>query len=272
MQKAYYSLIQFCPDIDRMETVNIGVVLACPERRSGRAVFDARMVGRHARVAGDDPETLRLSVAGFCQRLEQQLADAQSLEDVRSLGISPVSRLRLTAPREMRVEDFETDMRHLVEDLVRPRKVDDFGHHSGHGSRIAAELKQHFESRKISEAIEQDLKVDVPTHHKPWRIPFGYRNGRYRLVQTADFADLKHRKGRNLASELAVAGSFLYKNPDRNRGEQQLIIVGEFRSVNPRNRDSIETILQDNYVALYPFTKEGVESLTADIDSSVRVG
>ncbi len=30
-QKGYYSLIQFCPDASRLESINIGVILFCPE-------------------------------------------------------------------------------------------------------------------------------------------------------------------------------------------------------------------------------------------------
>ena len=31
--RGYYSLIQYCPDLSRLEAVNVGVVLFCPEPR-----------------------------------------------------------------------------------------------------------------------------------------------------------------------------------------------------------------------------------------------
>ena len=30
--KAYYCLIQYCPDMSRLEAANVGVVLFCPEK------------------------------------------------------------------------------------------------------------------------------------------------------------------------------------------------------------------------------------------------
>jgi hypothetical protein len=35
--KGYYSLIQFCPDLSRLEAINIGVLIYCPE--AGRLEF-----------------------------------------------------------------------------------------------------------------------------------------------------------------------------------------------------------------------------------------
>ena len=35
--KGYYSLIQYCPDLARLEAANIGVILFCPERGFLRA-------------------------------------------------------------------------------------------------------------------------------------------------------------------------------------------------------------------------------------------
>jgi hypothetical protein len=35
--KGYYSLIQYCPDLSRLEAANVGVVLFCPERHFIRA-------------------------------------------------------------------------------------------------------------------------------------------------------------------------------------------------------------------------------------------
>ena len=31
--KGYYSLIQYCPDLSRLEAANVGVLLFCPERQ-----------------------------------------------------------------------------------------------------------------------------------------------------------------------------------------------------------------------------------------------
>ena len=51
-QKGYYSLLQFCPDVSRLEAANLGVVLFCPdsnflEAKTSRSVRRAeKLVGR----------------------------------------------------------------------------------------------------------------------------------------------------------------------------------------------------------------------------------
>ena len=41
MIKGYYSIIQYCPDLSRLEAANIGVLLFCPEVRFIRAKTSA---------------------------------------------------------------------------------------------------------------------------------------------------------------------------------------------------------------------------------------
>ena len=44
--KGYYSIIQYCPDLSRLEAANIGVLLFYPERQ----FLEARMERGHGRV------------------------------------------------------------------------------------------------------------------------------------------------------------------------------------------------------------------------------
>lgn len=58
--KGHYSIVQYCPDLARRETVNIGVVLLVPDR----AFLQTRMVADNERVrhffgtTGDDAKLL----------------------------------------------------------------------------------------------------------------------------------------------------------------------------------------------------------------------
>ena len=53
--KGYYSLIQYCPDLGRLEAANVGVLLFCPERgflkfsTRTRSVCPARSRWAHVR-------------------------------------------------------------------------------------------------------------------------------------------------------------------------------------------------------------------------------
>ena len=43
--RGYYSIVQYCPDPSRLEAVNIGVALFCPEIKFLKASFGRRKTG-----------------------------------------------------------------------------------------------------------------------------------------------------------------------------------------------------------------------------------
>jgi len=62
LTKGYYSIIQYCPDPSRLEAVNIGVALFCPELRFLRARFGRR------RLASVSSSGNRIGISLRCNR------------------------------------------------------------------------------------------------------------------------------------------------------------------------------------------------------------
>ena len=77
--KGHYSIVQYCPDLARRETVNIGVVLLVPER----AFLQTRMVADNERVrhffgtTGDDAKLLSDFKKSFSARIEAEKGPKQ---------------------------------------------------------------------------------------------------------------------------------------------------------------------------------------------------
>lgn len=118
--RGYYSLIQFCPDISRLETVNIGVVLFCPtldflDARTAKTNRRAEMlVGR----GNLQHEALNSAKQAIEERLQVDRDAFQSIEDLEKFIATRGNMLKLTAPRPVKVFDPTTELQTLFDELV----------------------------------------------------------------------------------------------------------------------------------------------------------
>ena len=126
-EKGYYSLIQFCPNTSRMETVNVGVVLFCP----ASGYLDARTTGNNRRakslVGADNFDRYSLNAAkrSINQRLVVEKNSFDSLEDFQKFVETRGNDLRLTKPRPVKVFNPEQEMNRLFDELVRGQQPRD---------------------------------------------------------------------------------------------------------------------------------------------------
>lgn len=118
--RGYYSLIQFCADSSRLETVNVGVLLFCPEiqflaaRTAASNDRAAMLVGR----GGLDEAALNSAKRAVERRLEVDREAFQTLEDLQRFVASRGNALKLTDPRPLKVFDPEKDLDALFAELV----------------------------------------------------------------------------------------------------------------------------------------------------------
>src|SRR5437016_4286218 len=122
-QKGYYSLIQFCPDPSRLEAVNVGVVLFCPDaqfiaaRTADSNKRPEKLVGRH----GFDSASLKSARRAIERRLEADAKAFQTLEDLQHFVDTRANVLKMTAPRPIKVFDPQSDLDKLFQELVGDR-------------------------------------------------------------------------------------------------------------------------------------------------------
>ena len=84
--KGHYSIVQYCPDLTRLETVNIGVVLLVPDRSflQTRMVLDNDRVKHFFGTKGDDAKMLTEFKKSFAARI---VAESVRSSHFRSLLI-----------------------------------------------------------------------------------------------------------------------------------------------------------------------------------------
>lgn len=112
----FYSVVRFCPDIERGEAVNVGVVVGAPGlgmrvRLAERNEYVKRRFGAEA----FDNTRLTLIKDGFAERLKEVEPTTESLA---SFGGAEAGKLQLSSPRPMVVTDLDGDALALFFRLV----------------------------------------------------------------------------------------------------------------------------------------------------------
>ncbi len=122
-KRGYYSLIQFCPDPSRLEAVNVGVVLLCPDadfiaaRTSAGNQRAKKLVG-----SGElDKPALNLAKQAIEHRLEVDRASFKTHEDLRKFVDTRGNNLKLTTPRPIKVFDPSEDLDNLFAEFFGGR-------------------------------------------------------------------------------------------------------------------------------------------------------
>jgi len=118
-QPGFYSVVRYCPDLDRGEAVNVGVIVGAPGL--GTRV---RMAERNEHVkrrfgAEFDDTRLTLVKDGLTERLKDVEPTTEALA---AFGAAEAGRLQISAPRPMVVSELDGDLLGLFERLVETER------------------------------------------------------------------------------------------------------------------------------------------------------
>ncbi len=123
MARAFYSVVQYCPDRFRAETVNVGLVLLRPEapRPAPRMMGNLDRVRKLFGIAKPEVKNLRLSISALGLGIEDGVNDFRTCEDLSAFAAAQANDLRLTEPRLAVVDNFDEDFERLFSQLARRR-------------------------------------------------------------------------------------------------------------------------------------------------------
>jgi hypothetical protein len=242
----YYSIIQYCPDPSRLEAANVGVVLLCPERNY-LGVRTAKGNDRIRRFFGSEDNdwaqinTIKLSIQ---RRLEVERDQIRSAADLERFAATRANAMRLTPPRAVRITEPDADLKHLFERLVG-------GRIHRETSELSATLEKVFAAEPLASLVRREVQVTLPVFHRPIRVPFGFPNGRFNLIQPSRFQGLNTTRILQRAGQYAIEGELLYQTPDAVLGELQLIVVGQFGPDQREVARAVGEVLRRNETQLY---------------------
>lgn len=264
--KGYYSLVQYCPDLSRLEAANVGVVLFAPERRfvAARMSRGNDRIRRFFHSATLDFAHVAALKASIQERLKEEAANFSALSDLEHFIATRANEIRLTAPRPVKVFVPEEDLDKLYLRLVGGRSQS-----RRHVRQMSRDLEKIFQRDQIMNRIVRDVRVRVPAFRRELSVPFGFQNGRFNLIQPHRFTDLRTDTVVTQACRFAVEGESLYESPPRERGKLQLVIVGEFDATQAEERAITTEILCKNKVKLH--TIDDLAKLTNEIRRTGKV-
>jgi hypothetical protein len=245
--KGYYSLIQYCPDLGRLEAANIGVLLFSPEQQ----FLKARTTRHNSRIIrffgseGHDWVRINSFKKGLEDRIAIEGAGVKSLEDLQKFIDLRANILQITAPRPMRVNEPEQDLAALFKEFMGEAI------HRTSSRTLRRVVGEKLTGAGLERKIRKDIKVSVPVLQKEVEIPFGFQNGRFNLISPVRFEATNPEQSLITACKYAVEGWSLYETPDARLGDLQLVIVGKFRAKDQDSPARVKRIFQEYRVKLF---------------------
>lgn len=222
-EKGYYSLIQFCPDVSRLESVNLGVILFCPGSGFLRAMT-SKSTRRAEKLVGRG-ELARAALASARNAIEKRLlVDRESfrtLEDLQRFVDTRGNSLQLTPPRPLKVTAPDEELKRLFHQLVDGK----VGHHTEPTKRHAFPSLQTLFTRLSSEGRARlDYETSLPVLGQHFTVPYAYQNGVLNLVQPHLF----ERNSARASLDLAIRGDLIKKHGVNDHQESRLIVISKF--------------------------------------------
>ncbi|MCZ2150132.1 MAG: DUF3037 domain-containing protein [Bryobacterales bacterium] len=255
--KGYYSIIQYCPDPSRLEAVNVGVALFCPEMRWLKARFGRRKTRIRQLFGAQDWEFVALQQTAIEARSLKEGRAFERLEDFEAYISRRANALTLTAPRSVKVEDPEAELEHLLQRLV------------GAGERTAPRVPS--PARELGSKLQQagaapmlrDVVVRPPNLPRPIKAPYAYQNGRLNLIEPMQLEGETPMAVFRRVSVRAVEGGLLADYTDPQYGKVGLVVVAKFGPAQQQEQETAATVFERHNVPMYTFDE--LEPLIEDM-------
>jgi hypothetical protein len=245
--KGHYSIVQYCPDLARRETVNIGIVLLVPDRAflQTRMVADNERVRHFFGITGDDAKRLSDFKKSFAARIEAERARVTTLEMFQKFIDTRGNQIQLTEPAFVKVRECQETIDQLFKQLVggkaKTQKRESF----------AKSLQARFEAGNVANLIETNVPITVPILERETSVPFAFQNGAFHLLQPVTFVAEKEEVNFNRALKYSMEGKILQDNPDSKYGQMKFNVIGRFASMSDPSIPIVRKVLEESNVRLH---------------------
>lgn len=260
--KGYFCIVQYCPDIARQEAANVGVLLFSPEHDflGARMTPDDKRERRFFKGVTDQPGHLATMKNALLERLNVERSEFRTLEDLQRFVLTRANKVILTPPKAVRVTVPQDDLNRLYTQMVEEPQAA-VQTRSQRAPSLKSRLDLAFSRDDLVAKIRRKVSVDVPVLRRKVEVPYGYQNGRFNLIQPVNFTQKSVESVTEHACQYAVEGDSIFRHPDSQVGEMQLVIVGDF--VRSEGRDAVRNLLTEYHVKLY--TPDTLAELEQDI-------
>lgn len=251
--KGYYSLIQYAENPDRVEYVNIGVVVFSDGGKRLSVKF-AESPSRIKKVFGVTlGSQYGMLKESFSHRLNEEFSSWDSLSDIEYFVSNRASKIRMTPLRAVLIKDIEVDANDLFSKLVgvmpkvQPRQ------------RVNYKLKSLLQKENV-ESMLQAGPSPVEINQFSIKPDYGYQNGKYNYIKSVSLIG-EPNEALGKVSLFALTGKMLSEMDSLS--PKRLVIVGDDEGQDIGVVREITDVLKDNSVVFY--SMQSVDPLIADI-------
>ncbi len=215
-----YALVQFCPVPERLEFLNIGLVLVVPEL-SFVGIRFARGHSRIDRVFGRQRKSYLDAIKySFESRLRSELTRSPDGAGFDEFVQKRANDIRVSRLLSIRVSEVEADFDRLFDELV------------GEDDRIAREprvrqkLRDAFRRHKVEQFLDSPEDVELPEYGLRVSVPYGYQNGCYNLIDGMR-VPANVSEGLREAGKRSMEGGLIWRHFAQGHCKR-LVVVGDF--------------------------------------------
>lgn len=225
-EKAYYSLIQFCPDVMRLEAVNVGVVLFCPSLDFLSAKTTSK-IGRASQLIATE-DIARGSMLSALRGIESRLTvdrDAfENIEDLQRFVATRGNTLRMTEPRSRKVRHPKEELAELYDRLVEEPSAANMAITRTIPGPSFPNVDTTFRRLADEGRAFVNYSTHLPVLGTSFDVPYAYENGSLNLVETKRFRKANAKS----VLELAMRGSLVKKHGLEDHKKAKLIVLTAF--------------------------------------------
>jgi hypothetical protein len=215
-----YALVQFCPVPERLEFLNIGLVLIVPELDFIGIRF-ARGHSRIDRVFGRQSKSYLDAIKhSFESRLRSELMRSPHGAGFDEFVQKRANDIRVSRLLSVQISDVEADFDRLFDELVgeEDRIVRE--------PRVRLKLRDAFRRHKVEQFLDSPEDVELPEYGLRVSVPYGYQNGCYNLIDgmrvPANVSD-----GLREAGKRSMEGGLIWRHFEQGHCKR-LVVVGDF--------------------------------------------
>lgn len=260
-EKAYYSIIQFCPEPSRGESANIGVALFCPNLK----YLDAKLSKGNDRVRRFFSQDTKLNLSRLNESkmaIRDLLLNSskwiKSLEHFKEFSGKMANEIIFTVPRPCKAFDPEKDLDDLYNELVGGRTLTNIK------KKIDfPEVDMIFKSPTLTNRVKFNQRIEVPIINKEIKIPYMYRNGFVNLVKPQVFSIVS---GQETALSLATKGRLIMR--ESSGLERRLIVIPYIEGRSTKFAKQIREVLNDSKIRTY--RKNELAKLASEVEAEAK--
>lgn len=240
-----YALIQFSAVPDRMEFLNVGLLVMAPDA----GYFRVRFAHDHPRVERlfGRPHLMRLNdiKAGVAHRLEMAFRD-DPLEGLGRFSARRANEIRITPLMPLALDAEHPD---LTFDALFDELVGEDGRIK-RKPRMARRLKEAFVKAGVYGVVEErPAPIELPEGIKI-QTPFGYQNGAYNMIDGLQLSSDPKVAMRDVGMR-AFEGARLWKHFLGSDSPHRLIAVVDVSEQSEDFYAAVQEELAENEVRLY---------------------